>query len=808
MIKMSRLLLILGVFLLSFINKGVLSFADESEPSETHDSSEGKFESITSIKISGNNTLSEDAVMNVLTLKVGQTPSKQSVRNNVKSLIETGYFSDVSIAQDPDGALTIHLQEKPTLRDVDFEGFTVVSDSSFKDKLLTKPYSILDEKKLAQDLKTIEQEYVEKGYYLAKATYTLQPTGQKNVFNIIFSVIENIPVSVRQVNLLGNNYFADSQLKGFMMTRSKTWLSFLNSSGIFRDEFLDADQNNLAFFYRDNGFAEATVATPNAILDKSKTNVDVSFYIEQGERFKIDKITFAGDLIVPQGDLKKKLTLHEGEYYKISKFSNDMRILKNFYGDRGYAFAYVYPSFDIDRLNKTYSVTYHITPGTKAYFKRINITGNEKTRDNVIRRALKVSEGELFNATKLEKSKAEIEYLGFFSKVEVLQNADEKSGFINLTFFVEEKSTGQFRASLGASPSSFGGGDFKVFGDLNYRERNLLGLGYALSTNVQISPSQDQAGSLNYSFGLDFMNPSVYNSAWNFGVSGTYSYQVQSITQTSAANPLDVYIKQKSVVASASIGREIIDHLRLVFGYNYSQYFVDPSIPLTQDYYQNGRTEEVTQSLVYDITDDATLPTSGFYGSALNALGVRWTGGQYNYGTLVANFAYYLPVYFTKEFKTNFRFVFIPRYVYKTKKLQNVPYWKRFTLGNTYYMKGYTNQGEIISPTVPVTISPVTGQTINMYTGGNRSFYGAAEYFVPLIPEVGLRFVVFAEAGTVLDDNEFMKLSNVKYDVGFGMRWTTSVAPFRFEWAFPVEKNGRLGESHFVFTVGLDSSSM
>ncbi len=813
MIKMLRFLPIIFCFFISVFSATLLAVENEAEETselsvENSQTESEEYKKISKIKIIGTSTLSEDAVNNVLTIRTGEIPTKSIIRNNVKHLIDTGYFSDVSIAQNSDGVLVVTLKEKPTLREIEYEGFNVVDPANFKDKILTKPYSILDERKILKDLNTIEQEYIEKGYYLAKPDYVLSVTEQGNTSNLIFTVKENAPVTVRKVNILGNEYFSDAEIQAFMMTRPKTWLAFLNSSGVFRDEFLEADQNNITYIFRDNGFAEATVAPPYAILDKTKSNVDVSFYIEQGERFKIGKINFGGDLLVNEEELRSKLTLKEDDYYKISKFTADMSILKNFYGDKGYAFAYVYPSFDIDRKNKTYEVTYHITPGTKAYFRKIEITGNLKTRDNVIRRALKISEGQLFNSTDLERSKSEIEYTGYFAKAELLDSADSNSGFVDVKFIVEEKSTGQFRASIGASPSSFGGGDVRFFADLNYQERNLLGKGYALSTNVQISPSQDKKGKLNYSFGLDFLNPSIYNSPWNFGISGSYNYQLQSITQTSAANPIDIFIKQKSILAGASIGREIFDHLRLVFGYNYSQYFITPSIPLTQDYYQNGATEEVTQELVYDITDDASLPTSGFYGSILNAFGVRWTMGDYNYGTVTANFAYYLPIYFTRDFKTNFRFVFIPRYVYKTTRLQNVPYWKRFTLGSMYYMKGYTKQGETITPTVPVTISPVTGQTINMYTGGNRSFYGAVEYFIPLIPEVGLRFVAFAEAGTVLDDTDLLRLSNVKTDVGFGVRWTTSVAPFRFEWAFPVQKGGKLGESHFVFTVGLDGSNM
>ncbi|MES2614583.1 MAG: BamA/TamA family outer membrane protein, partial [Bdellovibrionota bacterium] len=197
-------------------------------------------------------------------------------------------------------------------------------------------------------------------------------------------------------------------------------------------------------------------------------------------------------------------------------------------------------------------------------------------------------------------------------------------------------------------------------------------------------------------------------------------------------------------------------------------------------------------------------PTSGLYFSASNALGLKIFMGDFNYGSLSGNATYYLPVPFSDSYKTNFRFAFIPKYVYQTRTDQAVPFWKRLSLGNSYQMKGYSNPNEAISPKMQVTISPVSGQTAPIIYGGNKSYYGVMEYFVPVVPEAGLRFVVFGEAGTVLSEDQNFAFNDLYYDVGFGFRWITPIAPFRFEWAFPVQ-NGQLGQSHFVFTIGYDS---
>lgn len=753
------------------------------------------------INISGNRAISVDAILNMMSIKPNTPFTSGQIAKDIKSIFASGYFQDVQLHFDKENTLIVSVIERPIINKIDYQGFNIVGPTALKDKISSKKYTIVDDKKLAQDLRNIEQAYVEKGYYLAKASYTLQSV-QPGSVNLIFKVTENDPIAVRKVNLIGNWYFSDSELQTYMSTRPLSWSSFFSSTGLFRDEYVSTDQQNLTYIYRDNGFAEAVVTAPLAYLDRSKVDIGVSFYIEQGERFHIGSIKVTGDLLQSEDELKDKLVLKEGDLYRISKFNMDMKVLKNIYGDEGYAFAYVYPSFHIDRVNKTYDIVYNITKGEKAYFRHISIEGNVKTRDNVIRRALKVSEGELFNATKLDKSKTNIERLGFFETVDLAQDADSKQQAIDLKVTVKEKSTGTLSASLGASPNSAGGTGVTFFGQLQYQEKNLIGKAYGVGVNLQASPSPEGSGNFNYTIGVNFNNPSVYDGPWSFGVNGNYSKQVQSITNSSAINQL--YLTQKVTSGGVYVGREIIENLRFSLGYSASSYESSPSAPLTAKFYQSGKTEEITQTLTYDNTNNYLSPTSGTYLSASNAFGARLFMGEYRYGSASAMAAYYLPIPFSETYKTNFRFAFQPRFVYQLSENSPIPYWQRLKLGGPYYMKGYSNNGEVIAPTIPVTISPVSGQTVPLIYGGNRSFYGVAEYFVPLIPEAGLRFVTFGEAGTVLDDYDSFTWDRVKYDIGFGFRWVTPVAPFRFEWAFPVQ-NGQVGTAHFVFSIGYDS---
>ena len=759
-------------------------------------------EQISEIKIDGNLTVSKEAILNAMSLKVGLPLSSTSIASDVKAIFATGFFQDVKINRAGSGVLVVVVKEKPTVNDVSFTGFQIVTSSSLHDKLLTKKYNIVDEKRISQDLRTIEQAYIEKGYYLAKASYTFQ-SSQSNSVNIIFKVIENFPITIRNVSLLGNEEYSDSELNSFMGTKPFSWMSFFNSSGLFKDEYSLADQQNLTYYYRDNGFAEASVSAPIALLNRDKSNIDAAFYIEQGEKYNIGTIRISGDIITSEKEIKQKLSLKDGDLYRLSRFQNDMKLLKNYYGDFGYAFAYVYPKFSIDRKNRLYNITYNVNKGEKAYIRNIIIEGNVKTRDNIIRRALKISEGQLFNSTNIEKSASNVNRLGFFdNNVGLSQEPDKANSVVDIRIGVKEKSTGSLQASIGASPNSNGGSGVTFFGSLQYQEKNLLGHAYGVGANLQLSQSPQSASDYNYVLGLNFSNPSIWDGPWSYSINGSYSKQVQSITTSASVN--QAFLTQTSVTAGVAVGREIAENLRFLVGYSLQNYQNDPSVPLTAKFYQSGKTEEISESLNYDATDNYMTPTSGKTISITNSIAAPVFVGDYHYGTISASLAYYFPFLITDSLKTNFRFALIPKYVYQTSRSESIPIWKRLRLGNAYQMRGYSNAGEQIAPNIPVTISPVTSSTILLSYGGNQSYYGVAEYFIPVVPEAGLRLVTFAEAGTVVSEDQKFSFADVKYDVGFGFRWVTPIAPFRFEWAFPIQ-NGEIGQAHFVFTIGYDN---
>lgn len=756
---------------------------------------------ISEIVVAGNRAVHSDAVLGLMNSKAGDPLDANVIRNDIKALYRSGYFQDVRIETIPatEGAVNVivRLKEKPSIYDIKFVGFAEVTDDSLKEKLQTKRYTIVDERKIAQDLRMIEQTYIEKGFYLARANYSLENLDSGEV-NLVFSVIENSPVSVGKVHVIGNVYLSDSELKTGMFTREKRWGSWLSPpSGTFKDEFVGRDKEYIEYAFKDTGFAEAEAGAPQARLDAGRQNVEVSFFVAEGERYNIGTIKVTGDLLYSESYIKEKLALKEGQLFRISQFQSDMRTLQDMYGDEGYAFADLLPRTVTRREERKLDIEWVITKGQKVYFRNIVIEGNSKTRDNVIRRNMKIAEGDRFHATNLDKSRAAIERLGFFEEVQLLREPDAKNNAMDIRVRVKEKMTGSLNASLYASPGTGESSKVQFGAKVNYNEANLLGRGWAAGVGATITTPGDPQRQ-GYELDTYITEPSINDGPWSVSLYGKYKLNKDS---RFVGEPIEL---QTSRELGFGFGREIIEDLRFSLGYSHSNVVNENLSPFTRYFVENGNTEKFKQSITYDSTDNYLMPTSGFSVNVDNFLGFKLINGEHYYGLTTASASLYVPVEFSESFRTNFRFAFEPGYVYPLRG-RAVPPWERFILGSPLSMRAYLENR--IGPITEVAGSPAGSRVFPIHRGGNRRLYTTAEYYLPLIPEANLRFVTFGESGTVLDDNENFTIDKLKYDVGFGFRWQTPLAPFRFDWAWPVDKDGKFGDFAFVFNIGFDNQS-
>lgn len=752
---------------------------------------------IVGVEIYGNHAVQADAIKGLMDSRVGGNLNPQVVRQDIMEIFESGFFDDVRIGErSADGGviLVVEVKEKPIIGEIAFEGFHEVKSDSLNDKLQSKQYTIVDEKKLTADLRAIEQSYVEKGHYLARADYELRP-GNPGEVTLVFRVTENQPVTVGNVNIVGNTHFSDDELKGKLLTSEKMWASWLNSTGVFRDEFIGRDKEFLAEFYKDHGFIDVEVGAPQSVLERSRQRVAVEFSLNEGDQFHIGKISVTGDMLFPEAEILEKLKLKNGDLFRISRFREDMKTLMTLYGDQGYAFANPVPKLQTNRDTKIVDIEWKMEKGEKVYFRRIAIEGNSKTRDNVIRRNLKMAEGERFSLTAIDESQAAINRLGYFKTVDIKRTPDMKTNEMDLLVKVEEKPTAQLNAGIGASPTR----DNKLHftGQGSYNETNFLGMGWSTRFSFNIARN-DEVDTPNWGLSLSFTEPSIDDGPWSFTVYTNLNFEYSRPFENEPIR------KSERLRGGISVGRELIPDLRVSLGYSYEAVRTTDINPLYAFATESGDTERITQQVVYDKTNNYMFPTGGYYLSASNTFATKVFGGDHQFGAIDGTATLYVPVPIFEDYETNFRFTFEPAMVYSLGN-KRIPIWERLRLGNMYTMKAY--QSNQIAPRLEMLDSPLSSRSVTVIKGGNRRLYGAAEYFFPIMPEVNLRFVSFLEAGTVLDDHESFSWDAMRYDVGFGFRWLTPVAPFRFEWAWPLEKGRIAGNGEFVFTVGYDSAS-
>jgi outer membrane protein insertion porin family len=593
---------------------------------------------------------------------------------------------------------------------------------------------------------------------------------------------------------LGNTHFSDSEIKNGLLTGEKRWGSWLNSTGIFRDEFVNRDKEYLGFLYKDNGFIEADVSSPQSRLSSARMRVDVSLNVEEGEQYYVGKIRFSGDLVFSEIEFFEKLSLKQKALFRISQFQNDVRTLTDMYGDQGYAFVDIVPETTTNRETRTVDLEWKITKGEKAYFQNITVEGNTKTRDNVVRRNVKVSEGERYHATRIEKSREAIDRLGFFSEVQVQKVPDGKKRTVDLRVKVKEKPTGSLNASIGASPGQNGVVNFTAQG--SYSESNFMGKGWDSSITGSVTKN-DASENPNYGLKLSFTEPSINDSPWSLTTYGQFDYEYNRPVAT------EPELITRKLRGGLSVGRELIEDLRLNLGYSYEQVKTDDFNPVYSFLTERGDTERLSQVLAYDRTNNFREPTGGYYLSLSNILAVELLGGEHTFGKTDFSDVYYYPIRFSDEYLTNFRISFEPGLVYPIGD-KPVPVWERLKLGGQYNMRAY--QGYPISPRRKIIDSPRAAAPISVAVGGTSRVYGSLEYFIPLIPEANLRLVSFVESGTVLGEGEYFSFDKLRHDVGLGIRWMTPIAPFRFEWAWPLEK-GKLKQGEPLFTIGFDNAS-
>ena len=754
----------------------------------------GGGELVEDVVVRGNAKVESDAILGLLKTHKGGTIQRDAIQSDIRTLFDLGYFSSVRVYKRAGTAgrvvLIVEVKEKPAITSVSYEGNHEVTDENIKDKLETKLYTIVNEAAITADVRMIEKQYAEKGYYLAKVTYTLDPKGANDV-GLTFHVDEGGKLLVGSVEILGAHYFSSAEIiNGTPGLASKPYTrsTALGSSSLYQEDFVKRDLEYIAYIYRDQGFAEVKTSKPFQFLDVDRDFVRLTFQVEEGLQYNVGSLEVSGDLLFTKEELLEAMKLKSNGLFRYSKFTKDIEMLTDKYGDLGYAYADVNPKTTFDRDKRLVHINYEITKGEKIYFGKMTISGNTKTRDNVIRREFQVADSELYSGTKLNTSKANVGRLGFFEEVQVVKERDEQQqNMLNLNIKVKEKPTGQLQAAVGFTPNaSTGQVGSQLFGQGRYDEKNQSGRGWATNLTAKWN------GERNYSFDLGFSDPYVNDSAWNAGTNLFVSNnQVRYLDES--------LVNERRVGGSVFVGRQLFELVRARATYKLQRITRDQENSyILPAFLQQGLVSSAIFSLLRIDVDNYLDPTSGSdVNLSQNFTGGPLLGGDWKYLESSADATAFLPIDFSETYRTYFKLHGTVSYIYPLFGAP-VPFPDRYRLGGFNDMRGWNYYD--LGPRFSLLQAPGGSRTL-INKGGDKKVVFQLEYFMPLIPEAGIKSLVFTDIGRVYDDEEPLTLTSMNRDVGFGFRWITPIAPFRFEWAYPI-KDGKLGNMQIIFYIG------
>ena len=769
---------------------------------------------IGTVKFKGNHKAEDDALRVAIKSLPGEKLHADQLRDDVRSIWRLNFFEDVQVeAQETGGKvdLTFVVREKPLIRKIYVSGAHEVSLDKINEVLDIKKDTIVDPAKVKRNVEKIKDLYVEKGFYLAEVGSDIQRKDENHV-DVYFNVDEHAKVEVRQIRFLGNEHITDSELKSAMGTQEGGWLSFITSSGTYREDAFDRDLLLITSFYYDRGYINVKLGKPEIEMSADKQFLYITIPIEEGERYKIGKVDFHGDLLLPKDEYFKRMSVHSGEMFNRSKLGNDIQRLNDIYKDEGYAYVNILPQTAIDAQARTVDVIFEIQKGSQVYFGRINIRGNTKTRDKVIRRECRIYEGELYNQTRLDRSKRLVQALGFFEKVELsTKTSDTDPNRMDVNIEVTERATGTFQIGAGFSSVE------NFIGQAQVSQNNLFGRGTTLQLQAQIS-------SLRQLFTLRYMDPyfldtrltfafSLYNSllfypSFNRTARGgdlTWGYLFGDWTRVFGTYKLEyVDVEQNTFDVSAFYGG-------LTPQFNLSSGTI-------ANLFRSGVTSSVRLSINYDTRDDRMFPKRGQFHSLAVEIADPLIASQAVYERVNGWARFYHPIWGPFIFRLNLEGDLVV-----SRDPQGVPIYERYFTGGINTIRGFYLFS--LGPKVNVLSAQDPSASIGQFNiGGNLQLIMNSEIEFPIFQAVQIKGVIFFDAGNAYNTEiskycpsklavsnipevfnpcqAYPTFTNLRYSVGFGFRWNSPIGPLRFEWGIPLNRQPGEDPIDFEFTIG------
>ena len=813
------------------------------------------------VQVTGNKRIEADAIKAVITTKVGMTLSQPRLADDVRRIYGLGFFHDVRVdiarGEDNTAIVTFLVEENPVIRQVSITGNEEIGADDIKEKLTVTVGSTVDFPLLMENSARIEAQYQAKGYYLAKVTYVLEPMGEGAV-GVNFDVVEGKKLRLKKIEFHGNHAFTDRQLEKVMTT--KTWgiTSYVSQlwdhSGLYAEPIFYEDLDKIQRKYMDDGYIRVSIGRPQ--VDVVDDSLRVSVEIEEGPQFHVGTVDILGDETMNRDELLGLVKLQPGAIFSRSVLTGDVDRLRGYYADRGFFDAAVNPITNVDAERLEIATNFEVKKGELYFVEGIDLNGNTRTADAVVRRELSIGEAELYSAAAVAKSKQRVQRLGYFEEVEIQTRPTDQPNRVAMSVDVVERPTGSF--SFGAGVGSVDG--FVVSGSI--RQDNWFGTGRSLSAGADL-------GSVNRTYYVRFVEPYVFNTA------GSLSATLQS----ARSEYIDFEEEQSGGGLSYSYPLDESETY-LSGGYNYAQRKITSvdvqaaSLLEREELQGESSTSLATISLRKDTRDDFRFPKTG----AVSGLAAEFSGlgGFAKFLRLEARTTRFYPMGWLLPFDSTFVLNSRAGYVFpfnnigdfdlpgcsqssgcvaltdqapsEIRALGNIdtrlklPLTERYFLGGigAFQVRGFKQRSlgprrtrlnqqifsdgsraffpsgfSVTDPSGcsdgnPNSCNSIDDTKIDEFNnldladviGGNSMALVNLELQFPISEEMGLSGLLFLDMGNAFDETEFINPADFRFGTGGGIQWFSPFGPILVVLGFPLDPLSDEKSSVFEFSLG------
>jgi outer membrane protein insertion porin family len=737
---------------------------------------------IKDIQVEGIQRTEAGTVFNYLPIKVGEVLTDEKTAAAIKALYATGFYKDVRL-EARDGVVIVTVEERQSIAKITITGTKEFSEEDLKNGLKQIGLAdgrVLDRALMDKAVQELQRQYFNKGKYAVEIKTTLTPL-ERNRVAVQFDVVEGDTAKIRQINIVGNKAFSEKELLKEFSSTTPGWLTWYTKTDQYSKSRLGGDIEALRSFYLNHGYIEFKVDSSQVLISPDKLNIYITVNVTEGPQYKVSEVKLAGQMLVPEEELQKLITIVPGEVFVRDRLTETTKKIGDRLGNDGYAFANVNAVPELNKENATVAFTLFVDPGRRVYVNRVNVSGNTKTQDEVIRREIRQMESAYYDAEEINRSRERLNRLGYFSEVNIETPAvSGTTDQVDVNVAVTEKSTGNMM--LGAGFSSTDG--FVLSGSVS--QNNLFGTGNRLALQIN-------SGSVNTVYSLSYTNP-YYTLD---GVSLGYDIYRRDVDSSNQSN---VGAYQTSTIGTGfrfgfpvnerdfiSLGLTFEDTAVTTFPDSPPQY-----LQFVEDYGDTNTTFLVSGSWARDTRNDFLFPTTGM----LQRLAAEWA-------TPLGDLQYYKASYQLQNyfpFRNNFSLMLNGEVGYgRGLNGKPLPFFKNFYAGGVNSVRGY--QAGTLGP------KDTNGDAI----GGDTRLVANAELFFPvpgLKDDKSLRMSIFGDTGATFGPyDEYGRYSSfafgdLRYSLGIAALWVSPLGPLKFSVAQPLNSKAGDKTEVFQFTFG------